>query len=81
MYTYNRLNEKFTEIIASNLHFQDFYDSDSTAEEMLYASNGAMDRYRFNPKFHARVDSIVASLSMVAADAIDSEIEFRGEIE
>ena len=64
--------EKFTEIVAYELHYFDRVDeidlNTSKASDIAEMTNGAIDRYRNDSIFHAKVTSIVAHL-MQSLDA------------
>jgi len=57
---------KFTDIVASNLHYQDCVEREGkqalTGKEFFDMQKGWVKRYSNDPRFHARVDSMVAAL-------------------
>ena len=71
-----RLEEKFTEIVGSGLHYYEIMNkldlSTCTAKDITDATEGWVNRFRNDVIFHNKVDSLVAQLIIVTDDSVNA---------
>ncbi len=64
-----KVHDNFTEVIGSALHYYEYEEKvdlkTCTAAEIVTLRDGWLDRYRHDPRFHRKVQSIVARLMQV----------------
>lgn len=69
MIDYRKTYDAFLDIVASNLHYQDVMEQQGdnqrlTVQDVMNRHEGFINRYRNDPLFNARVDSMVAALTV-----------------